>query len=86
MRAGQLSLTQNPQKFVDANVETRIFMIKNRSTVDVIYLQFGNAPSTKTDAWPVLPGDTFALDPAAPRESIWIWADANNTSHTVLIG
>lgn len=85
MRSSQWLLSTNPLKIVDALDDCKIFMIRNRAAAGIIYVQFGGA-SQNADAWPVLAGDSFVLDPAAPKESIFVWSDTAGIANTVIIG
>lgn len=86
MRASAISLTTQPQIFVDGTDYTKVFMIRNRSAGDTIYIQFGASAGLGLDAWPVLPGEVFALDPAAPKETIWVWGSVAAIPNVTLIG
>lgn len=86
MRASQYALGINPQPFKWGDDFSKIFMVKNRSSANTIYIQFGHAPGNSADAWPLGAGETFTLDPAAPKDTIWLWADVNSILNTVLMG
>lgn len=86
MRSQQLGLTLNPQKYVSANDETKIFQCMNLSVANKIFVQFGEAPGHSNDAWPIRPGDVYTLDPAAPKQTIWLWSDLAGIDNRVIIG
>lgn len=86
MRSQQIGLTLNPIKVVDAADYTKVFMCRNRSVSDTIFVQFGQSPGMPADAWPIMAGDVFVLDPAAPKESIWLWSTAAGVANSTIIG
>lgn len=86
MRSQKLSLTTNPVAFSYKNKTNRIFQAFNLSTADTIYLQFGDAPGTIDDAWPVGAGQQYTLDPAAPVDTVWVWASTANIGCRFIMG
>ena len=86
MRVQKLSLTVNPVAFSYKNFANRIFQCFNLTAADIIYLQFGAAPGVTADAWPVGPGQQYTLDPAAPVDTVWVWASTANIDNRFIMG
>jgi hypothetical protein len=86
MRSQQLSIDINPVQIVFPNMKNKIFMVRNLSAVDTIYVQWGANGGLTADAWPVLAGEVFTLDPAAPVDSIFIWGSVLAIPNRVVLG
>lgn len=89
MRASRFNCRATPNEFaelVGVDAANRICMFKNRHATARVFVQFGNQQGNVDEAWPIEPGETFTLDPAAPKERIWLASDAADTEVCVLLG
>jgi hypothetical protein len=86
MRSQKISLTVNPVAYTYKNTGNRFLEIYNLDPAATIYLQYGPAPGTIDDAWPIGPGQVKTQDPAAPYDTIWLWASVANINNRVTMG
>ena len=86
MRVSKQTIGTQPIPLAYASQHNKIFMVKNKSAANIIYIQFGATPGNSSDAWPLGAGETFTLDPAAPADTIWLWSDVNNIDNVVMLG
>jgi hypothetical protein len=89
MRASRHDCSPTPYEFnklVGVDAATRICMFKNTDAVARVLVQFGEQQGHYLDAWPIEPGETFVLDPAAPKDQIWLASDTASAKLNVLMG
>lgn len=86
MRCSQQPLTLQPIPFAWGAKGNKFFAVRNRSASNIIYVQFGQNPGATPDAWQVLAGETFIMDPSAPEDTIWLWSDLAGISNVVMMG
>jgi hypothetical protein len=86
MRSQKWQIDINPQQVAYPNNENSIFMVRNLDATNTIYLQFGSNAGLVADAWQVLAGEVFTLDPAAPRTGIWIWGQVAGIDNRLIMG
>ena len=86
MRSTRYDLSLNPRQISFPNPKNKLFQVHNKSATDLILMQFGSDAGHPSDAWEILPGDVYTLDPTAPVESIWLWASVANINNRVILG
>lgn len=86
MKSVRWSLGLSPQRLSFPDRRNKIFMCRNLSVAADIYLQFGDTANPIADAWVLVAGETFVLDPAAPIDSVWVWTNAAGIDNRILMG
>lgn len=86
MRSAKHNIGIQPRALVYGSAFNKIFSVRNKSTANIIYLQFGSNPGTPDDAWYLGAGEVWTMDPAAPADTIWLWSDVDNIDNRVLLG